>query len=116
MASKDFTDRLTWEGKARRNPLWAVMSVDEFAHAEGDPSSWTAEQLALFFEKGRALFDIFLRPSLRLAGESPGLRREEGLEAAPPRGATTSRRSPVRTNHPYHSHAGAAGVREYARP
>lgn len=64
MASKDFTDRLSWEEKARRNPLWAVMSVDQFAEAGGDPSSWTAEHLALFFEKGRALFDIFLRPSL----------------------------------------------------
>jgi SAM-dependent methyltransferase len=71
MVSKDFTDRLTWEEKARLNPLWAVMSVDEFAQADGDPSSWTAEQLARFFEKGRALFDIFLRPSLQRAEIRP---------------------------------------------
>jgi SAM-dependent methyltransferase len=72
MVSKDFTDRLTWEEKAQRNPLWAVMSVDEFAEADGAPSSWTAEQLDLFFEKGRTLFDIFLRPSLQRAEIRPG--------------------------------------------
>ena len=72
MISRDFTDRLTWEEKARRNPLWAVMSVDEFAGADADPSSWTPEQLSLFFEKGRALFEIYLRPSLQRAQIAPG--------------------------------------------
>jgi SAM-dependent methyltransferase len=72
MISRDFTDRLTWEEKARQNPLWAVMSSDEFAQADGDPSSWTAEQLSLFFQKGRVLFDIFLRPSLERAQIQPG--------------------------------------------
>jgi SAM-dependent methyltransferase len=72
MISRDFTDRLTWEEKARRNPLWAVMSVDEFAQADADPASWTPEQLALFFEKGRALFEIYLRPSLERAQMVPG--------------------------------------------
>lgn len=64
MISRDFTERLTWEEKARRNPLWAVMSVDEFAEAGADPAEWTPEQLALFFDKGRALFESYLRPSL----------------------------------------------------
>ncbi|HEX2218047.1 MAG TPA: class I SAM-dependent methyltransferase [Gemmatimonadales bacterium] len=72
MISRDFTDRLTWEEKARRNPLWAVMSVDEFAQADADPSSWTPEQLSLFFDKGRALFEIYLRPSLERAQMVPG--------------------------------------------
>jgi SAM-dependent methyltransferase len=72
MISRDFTDRLTWEEKARQNPLWAVMSSDEFAQAGGDPSSWTAEQLSLFFQKGRMLYEIFLRPSLERAQVPPG--------------------------------------------
>ena len=72
MISRDFTDRLTWEEKARRNPLWAVMSVDEFAQADADPSAWTPEQLSLFFEKGRALFEIYLRPSLERSQIAPG--------------------------------------------
>lgn len=72
MVSKDFTDQLTWEEKARQNPLWAVMSVDEFAGAGGDPSSWSPDQLALFFDKGRTLFDVFLRPSLQRARILPG--------------------------------------------
>ena len=46
MISRDFTDSLTWEEKARRNPLWAVMSVDGFPRRptrippHGAPSSW----------------------------------------------------------------------------
>jgi SAM-dependent methyltransferase len=71
MISRDFTERLTWEEKARRNPLWAVMSVDEFAEADADPTSWTPEQLALFFDKGRSLFEIFLRPALERARVDP---------------------------------------------
>ncbi len=70
--SRDFTNRLTWEEKARKNPLWAVMSVDEFAGADGEPASWTPEQLALFFGKGRSLFEIFIRPALLRAGLVPG--------------------------------------------
>jgi SAM-dependent methyltransferase len=72
MVSRDFTDRLTWEEKARKNPLWAVMSVDEFAGADGEPASWTPEQLALFFGKGQSLFEIFIRPVLLRAGLAPG--------------------------------------------
>ncbi|MBA3258561.1 MAG: class I SAM-dependent methyltransferase [Gemmatimonadales bacterium] len=69
--SREFTDQLTWEEKARLNPLWAVMSVDEFAQAGSDPSSWEPEQLALFFQKGRMLFEVFLRPALERAGLDP---------------------------------------------
>ena len=68
MSDRSFTDQLTWEEKARVNPLWAVMSTPEFDQASGDPASWTPEQLASFFEKGRMLFDAFLKPPLRRAG------------------------------------------------
>ncbi len=69
--TRDFTDRLTWEEKARVNPLWAVMSVDEFAGVAADPAQWTPGQLALFFAKGEALFDIFLRPPLARVRVAP---------------------------------------------
>ena len=62
--SRDFTDRLTWEEKARVNPLWAVMAVDEFAACGPDPGAWSPEEIALFFEKGRMLFNVFLKPPL----------------------------------------------------
>ena len=75
MISRDFTDRLSWEEKARQNPLWAVMSVDEFADADADPAAWTPEQLALFFEKGRSLFEIYLRPSLERGRIDPATAR-----------------------------------------
>ncbi len=68
MITRRFTEALTWEEKARVNPLWAVMSVPEFEQADADPSRWTGEQLALFFEKGQLLFDVYLRPVLQRSG------------------------------------------------
>jgi len=68
VVSREFTSRLTWEEKARINPLWAVMSVSEFSEADADPGSWRPEQLELFFEKGQLLFDVFLQPPLLRMG------------------------------------------------
>lgn len=68
MISRQFTDVLTWEEKARLNPLWAVMSVPDFEGADADPSHWTREQIDLFFQKGRLLFDVYLAPILRRSG------------------------------------------------
>jgi SAM-dependent methyltransferase len=68
MVTREFTSRLSWEEKARINPLWAVMSVSEFSDADANPDSWTSEQLELFFDKGQLLFDVFLQPPLLRTG------------------------------------------------
>jgi SAM-dependent methyltransferase len=70
--SRDFTDRLTWEEKAQVNPLWAVMAVEEFEASGPDAATWSDDEVALFFEKGRALFDVFLRPPLQRMRADPG--------------------------------------------
>lgn len=72
MRDAAFRDTLSWEEKARRNPLWAVMSVPEFEELGPDPEQWTAAQLQLFFAKGRALRDSYLEPPLRRLGAVPG--------------------------------------------
>jgi SAM-dependent methyltransferase len=56
--------QLTWEEKARTNPLYAVMSIDEFKKRGGDPSDWTEQDLAIFFEKGQYVYDINIKPLL----------------------------------------------------
>lgn len=71
MQDATFRDTLSWEEKARLNPLWAVMSVPEFENLGPDPAAWTAEQLELFFAKGRVLRDIYLEPPLRRIGAVP---------------------------------------------
>ncbi len=75
MISRQFTDVLTWEEKARLNPLWAVMSVPDFEQADADPSHWSREQIDLFFQKGRLLFEVYLAPILRRAGLEPSRTR-----------------------------------------
>lgn len=68
MQDATFRDTLSWEEKARINPLWAVMSVPEFENLGPDPAQWTREQIDLFFQKGRLLADVYLEPPLRRAG------------------------------------------------
>lgn len=75
MPDPRFRNALSWEEKARTNPLWAVMSVPEFEQTTGDPAAWSDEALALFFAKGRALWEIFLRPAV----QRTGLRQEEAF-------------------------------------
>jgi SAM-dependent methyltransferase len=70
--SRDFTDRLTWEEKAKVNPLWAVMAVEEFEGTGPDAATWSEDQVALFFEKGRTLFNVFLQPPLERLRADPG--------------------------------------------
>lgn len=50
----------SWEEKARENPLFAVMTVGEFADAESGQFSQAA--LDAFFAKGEAVFDTHIRP------------------------------------------------------
>ena len=69
--SRDFTDRLTWEEKAKVNPLWAVMAVEEFESSGPDAATWSDDEVTLFFEKGRMLFEVFLRPPLERMRADP---------------------------------------------
>jgi SAM-dependent methyltransferase len=65
MVDKKFKDELSWEEKAKKNPLYAVMSADErFAEKGSDPADWTEEDLEIFFKKGKMLFDSFILPVL----------------------------------------------------
>ena len=72
MPDAKFLYALSWEEKARINPLWAVMSVSDFESLGPDPAAWTAEQVEAFFAKGEVMFDIFLRPTMTRLGLVPG--------------------------------------------
>jgi SAM-dependent methyltransferase len=72
MVDDKFKHDLSWEEKARRNPLYAVMSANDiFAEKSSDPSAWTKEDLEIFYQKGRMLFDAFIRPVLLRADIKP---------------------------------------------
>jgi SAM-dependent methyltransferase len=64
-ADDNFKKNLSWEEKARKNPLFAVMSVDQFVEKGADPNEWTREELDRFFDKGKRLYDVFLCPLLQ---------------------------------------------------
>lgn len=52
---------MTWEEKAQRNPLYGVMSVEDFVSAGPDP---TPDQLVHFFEEGRRKAACLIQPFL----------------------------------------------------
>jgi SAM-dependent methyltransferase len=58
----------SWEEKAKENPLYAVMTMPEMKDAGTD--DFSEEHLELFFEKGRALADRLVMPSLEMAPET----------------------------------------------
>jgi SAM-dependent methyltransferase len=67
-----FKHDLSWEEKAKKNPLYGVMSANEtFAEKDADPAKWTKADLEIFYEKGRLLFDTFIRPVLLRADIKP---------------------------------------------
>ncbi|SNR66702.1 surface carbohydrate biosynthesis protein [Humidesulfovibrio mexicanus] len=68
----------SWEEKARENPLYAVMTMEEMADA--GPDNFSEQHLALFFEKGRKLAEKWVLPSLAHAPEK-GLVLEYGCGA-----------------------------------
>jgi SAM-dependent methyltransferase len=72
MVDRIFKDDLSWEEKARRNPLFAVMSADAFQEKGPDPAAWNEHDLELFFAKGRQVYEIFLRPVLQRMPLPPG--------------------------------------------
>ena len=60
MASREFREQLSWEDKAKSNPLFAVMSVDAF----GDSGAPTPEELEQFFQDGELKAQRWLLPWL----------------------------------------------------
>ncbi len=46
---------VSWEVKAQENPMFAVMTTDEMV--EAPPTDFSPEQLDVFFDKGRRVFD-----------------------------------------------------------
>lgn len=65
----NFKKDLTWEEKARENPLFAIMSQEEFTNSTGEPSE---EQLQHFFNRGVQIWDQMLEGSFALAHEMNG--------------------------------------------
>ncbi len=70
--SQTFKDDLSWEEKARQNPLYAVMSAEQFADKNADPDTWSAEDLEIFFNKGQLMFDCQLKPLILRVPLIPG--------------------------------------------
>ncbi len=62
---KEFKKSLDWEEKAKRNPLFAVMSVPDF---EEKTSEFTDGDLERFFEKGELIFRRHFEPLLSQTG------------------------------------------------
>jgi SAM-dependent methyltransferase len=72
VVDQEFRAELSWEEKARRNPLFAVMSSPEFAEKSGDPGTWSPEDMQRFFDKGQMFYDSFFRTVLRRVPMEPG--------------------------------------------
>jgi SAM-dependent methyltransferase len=70
-----FKAELNWEEKAQSNPLYAVMSVQQFKDRDANPENWTDEDLRSFFEKGEQVYRVNLKPLL----ERLGLSRQKSL-------------------------------------
>jgi SAM-dependent methyltransferase len=58
----NFRENLSWEEKAKINPLYAVMSSDAFK--DTGPDKWSDAELSTFFAKGKYMYDLFLKPIL----------------------------------------------------
>jgi ubiquinone/menaquinone biosynthesis C-methylase UbiE len=65
---KSYLEDLSWEEKARQNPLYGVMSVDEFASAGSEP---TSDQLERFFAAGVEKVNAWILPWLTATGTAP---------------------------------------------
>jgi SAM-dependent methyltransferase len=63
LADDKFKKDISWEEKAKINPLFAVMSSEDFVNVGAE--KWTDEDLEKFFTKGQFLFDVFINPILK---------------------------------------------------
>jgi SAM-dependent methyltransferase len=59
--------RSSWEEKAKENPLYAIMTTDDMAHAG---SEFTDEHVQQLMAKGRSLFTTHVEPALKLSAFS----------------------------------------------
>jgi SAM-dependent methyltransferase len=59
---------LTWDEKAQVNPLYAVMSEQSFKDRSGNPDDWSEEDITAFFNKGKYIYDINVKPSIYRMG------------------------------------------------
>lgn len=71
MRTEEFKHVLTWEEKAQQNPLYAIMTVEEFEGKGSDPTEWTDADREYFFEKGRAFYQCYFKPILKRTGANP---------------------------------------------
>ncbi len=66
-----FEDTLTWEEKAKENPLYAIMSHKEFEGAQSEPAP---EQLAGFYGKGVHLWNAHFKSAFETISHAPPLK------------------------------------------
>ena len=59
--SKDYLNKKTWEEKALENPLYGVMSHEEFVDSGAEP---TEEELKVFYDRGRDMVSYWIKPWL----------------------------------------------------
>ncbi len=59
--SDEYMHNKTWEQKARENPLYGVMSHEEFIESGADP---TAKELDTFYARGSEMVSVWISPWL----------------------------------------------------
>jgi SAM-dependent methyltransferase len=69
----------SWEEKARENPLFAIMTTSEMESAPAD--DFSANDLELFFNKGKALYATHVKPLTERMADRRGLVVEYGCGA-----------------------------------
>ena len=60
--SKTYLQEKTWEQKAQENPLYGVMSHEEFLDSNAEP---TEEELKIFYDRGREMVSQWIMPWLQ---------------------------------------------------
>lgn len=72
MAENDFKQNMTWEERAKKNPLYAVMTAnDVFVNKTGDVTNWSQKDLDILRNKGKLIFNIYIYPILIRSGYEP---------------------------------------------
>lgn len=66
-ASEQYMHEKTWEEKAQENPLYGVMSHEEFVDSGAEP---TQEELDVFYVRGREMVSRWIHPWLVESGAS----------------------------------------------
>ncbi|MFN0276210.1 MAG: methyltransferase domain-containing protein [Chitinophagales bacterium] len=70
MVKNHFKKDLEWNEKANINPLYAIMSTQEFENAE--EKNISTEQVAKFYDAGKQIWDTNFQPALnKLSGGKP---------------------------------------------